>query len=341
MRQAIMTAPGKIEFAEIPIPELKEGELLVKIMKIGICGSDIHVYHGKHPYTSYPVVQGHEVSGEVAGTGKGAENFKIGDKVTIQPQVVCGKCYSCTHGNYHICDELKVMGFQTTGTASEYFAVDAKKALKLPDNLSFDEGAMVEPMAVSVHAVGRGGDIQDKKVLVLGAGPIGNLTAQTAKAMGAEAVMITDISDYRLSKAKECGIEFCVNTKERDLTGALLDSFGPFKADLILECVGSNITISQAVANARKGTDIIVVGVFGYKAQVDMGLVQDRELRLIGTLMYQERDYIKAISLIGQGKIKLLPLITNYFPFKNYLKAYEFIEEKKDQVMKVMVNVQE
>ena len=111
MLQAVMTSPGKIEFNNIPVPEIKDGEVLIKIKSIGICGTDLHVYHGRHPYTPYPVVQGHEVSGEISKLGKGVEQFKVGDKVTIQPQVTCGKCYSCTHGNYHICDELKVMVF--------------------------------------------------------------------------------------------------------------------------------------------------------------------------------------------------------------------------------------
>ncbi len=340
MQQAIMTMPGKIEFVEVPVPEPKDGEVLVKIMRIGVCGSDIHVYHGKHPYTSYPVVQGHEVSGEIIKAGNGVSQFKPGDKVTIQPQVVCGKCYSCLHGSYHICDELKVMGFQTTGTASEYVSVDARKLLKLPEDMSLDEGAMVEPMAVAVHALSRGGEIKGKKILVLGAGPIGNLIAQTARALEAEAVMITDLSDYRLKKAEECGIDFCVNTKNQEIEKSLLENFGPFKADLILECVGVNATMSQAISYARKGSDIIVVGVFGDKAHIDLGLVQDRELRLIGTLMYQQKDYQKAIELIGKGKIRLKPLITNHFDFKDYLKAYEFIEEKKDQAMKVIIDIQ-
>jgi L-iditol 2-dehydrogenase len=341
MLQAIMTKPGEIKFQEIPVPEIEVDQVLVKIMRIGVCGSDIHVYHGKHPYTSYPVVQGHEVSGEITKVGSAVSQLKVGDKVTIQPQVVCGKCYSCTHGSYHICDELKVMGFQTTGTASEYFAVEAKKVLKLPAEISFDMGAMVEPLAVAVHALSRGGDVKGKKVLVLGAGPIGNLVAQTAKGMGAESVMVTDLSDYRLRIAKSCGIDYCINTKTQSLEEAIAKNFGPFKADLILECIGIEVTMSQAISNARKGTDIIVVGVFGDKPKVDLGLIQDREIRLIGTLMYQERDYIKAIELIENGKIKLEPLISNHFPFKDYLKAYEYIETQKDQVMKVIISIQD
>ena len=181
MLQQVMTAPGVIEFNEVPVPEVKPGQVLVKIQKIGICGSDIHVYHGKHPFTKYPVTQGHEVSGEIAQIGQGVEGFSVGQKVTIQPQVVCGKCYPCRHGKYNLCEELKVMGFQTTGVASHYFAVDAQKVTPLPEDMSFDEGAMIEPLAVAVHAIRQAGDVAGLKIAVLGAGPIGILVAQAAK----------------------------------------------------------------------------------------------------------------------------------------------------------------
>lgn len=122
MLQQIMTNPKEIIFKEVPMPEINDNQVLVKVMKIGVCGSDIHVYHGKHPFTSYPVTQGHEVSGEIVSLGKDVTGFTIGQKVTIEPQVYCGKCYPCRHGKYNLCEELKVMGFQTTGTASEYFS---------------------------------------------------------------------------------------------------------------------------------------------------------------------------------------------------------------------------
>jgi len=341
MQQALMTEPGKIEFRDISVPEVKEGQVLVEMVRIGICGSDIQVYYGKHPYTSYPVVQGHEVSGKIEKIGPEVSGFEVGDKVTIQPQVVCGKCYPCTHGRYNICDNLKVMGFQTTGMASEYFAVGAEKVLKLPDNIDYDQGAMIEPLAVAVHALGRAGEaVKGRKILVLGAGPIGNLVAQTAKGMGAKSVMITDLSDYRLNIARKCGIDYCVNSSTQDIAVVVKEKFGTReKADLILECVGIKITIDQAIEVARKGTDIIVVGVFGDKPTVDLGLVQDRELRLIGTLMYQENDYKKAIELIETEKINLDPLISVHFNFKDYLKAYQYIEEKMDKVMKVIIDI--
>jgi L-iditol 2-dehydrogenase len=339
MKQQVMTEPGKIEFRDISVPEIKDDEVLVKIMRIGVCGSDIHVYHGKHPHTPYPVTQGHEVSGVIEEVGSEVSNLKPGDKVTIQPQVVCGKCYSCTHEKYHICDELKVMGFQTTGMASEFFVTDAERVLKLPIEMTYEQGAMIEPMAVACGVFTKTGDVSGLNVIVLGAGPIGNLTAQTAKALGAKSVLITDVSDYRLEIAKKVGIDYTINPLEKNLSEEIVKAFGPDKADLIIECVGINQTIDDAIENARKGTDIIIVGVYGDKPIIDLSTVQDRELRLIGMLMYQTKEYLKAIELVQSEKVQLEPLMTKHFSFEDYNKAYQYIEEKRNKVMKIFIEI--
>jgi len=339
MKQQVMIAPGEIQFRETPTPELKKDDVLIKMMRIGICGSDIHVYYGKHPYTSYPVTQGHEGSGVIEKVGRKVKNYKPGDKVTIQPQVVCGKCYPCTHGKYHICDELKVMGFQTTGMASEYFVCDVERVIKLPNKMSYEEGAMIEPVAVACGSLSKVENLKGMKVVVLGAGPIGNLIAQTSKGLGAESVLITDVSDFRLEIASKVGIDHIINPIELDLSEEIEKAFGPEKADLIVECVGSNQTINDAITNARKGSDIIIVGVFTDRPIVDLSLVQNHELRLIGTLMYQRRDYLQAIELVRTGKVKLESLMTDYFAFEDYNKAYQYIEERKDKIMKVLIEV--
>jgi len=340
MKQAVMTAPGNIEFREVDKPTPQDNESLIQIKRIGVCGSDIHVFRGLHPYTSYPVVQGHEVAGVVAEVGSQVEGLSPGDQVTLIPQVTCGKCYPCRHGMYHICESLKVMGFQTGGAAPEFFAIDGNKVLKLPADTSLDQAAMVEPISVAVHALARTReDLAGKKILALGAGTIGNLVAQVAKAFGAEAVMITDLSDYKVAKAKECGIDFVINAGRDDLGGAILRHFGPDRADLILECVGVQETITQAVENARKGTTIVVVGVFGKKPVVDLGLVQDRELSLVGTLMYQKQDYERAIELVVGGKLCLDQMITHRFPFEEYLRAYQTIEASQGHYMKAMIEL--
>src|SRR5512139_1791 len=260
MNQAIMSAPGRIEFRQIERPHPLPDEILVEIKRIGVCGSDIHVWHGLHPYTGYPVVQGHEVAGLAAEIGNNVRGFAPGEQVVFMPQVTCGTCYPCRHGMEHICDHLKVMGFQTNGAAQEYFPVPASKVLKVPSSISLDQAAMIEPVAVAVHALSRYGDVSGKGVVVLGGGTIGNLVAQAAQALGASKVLITDISEYKLARARLCGILLAVNPSQVNLGEVILKEFGPDKADVILECVGVQETIAQAVENARKGSVIVVVG---------------------------------------------------------------------------------
>jgi L-iditol 2-dehydrogenase len=338
MRQAIMEAPGRIVFREIPEPEPGPGQVKVKLKTIGVCGSDVHVWHGKHPYTSYPVVQGHEVAAEVVAVGPDAADYAPGQRVTIQPQVVCGQCYPCTHGMYNDCEHLKVMGFQTTGMASDYFVTEAAKLVRLPDSMDWAHGAMVEPLAVAAHGVRRFGDIQGKSAVVLGGGPIGNLVAQTCKALGAAKVLLSETSAQRLAAAQGCGLH-TVNPGETPLRNAIHSYIGPDGADVIFECVGIEATMNDAIACARKGSDIVVVGVFGTPGNINMGFVQDHELRLIGTAMYRTEDYREAVRLAGAGLVDLAALITHRVPFAEYPRAYALIEEQKDRVMKIIIDM--
>jgi L-iditol 2-dehydrogenase len=273
--------------------------------------------------------------------GNSVTGLHVGQKVTIEPQVVCGKCYPCRHGKYNLCEELKVMGFQTTGTASQYFAVDSGKVTPLPDSFSLEYGAMIEPLAVAVHAVGQAGDVHGKDIAVIGAGPIGNLVAQAAKGLGARKVMITDVSDFRLELAKKCGADVCVNTREADFGKAMLEAFGPDKADVIYDCAGNNVTMGQAIANARKGSTIILVAVFAGMANVDLAVANDHELDINSTMMYRHEHYVKAIELAAGGKVNLAPLVSKHFKFQDYLEAYKYIDLNRETTMKVIIDVQE
>lgn len=339
MIQVVLSQPEKIEIREVPKPVPAAGEVLLKIKRIGICGSDIHAYYGKHPYIKCPIVQGHEFSAEMAELGPGVTQFQIGDRVTIRPQLTCGQCYQCRHGNYHICENLKVIGCQADGAAQEFLTVPQEIVVKLPDSIDDDLGAMVEPLAVGVHAVGRLSELKGRNILILGAGPIGNLTAQAAKALGAGSVMVADLSDIRLEIARKCGIDIVVNNLEQDLAREVKDRFGEAKADAIFECVGSEKTVGLAINLARKGSEIIIVGVFEEKPVIDFGLIQDRELKVIGSLMYKKEDYDTAISLIESKKVHLEPLISRHFTLKEYAQAYKYIEANREKTMKILIDV--
>ncbi len=339
MIQQLMTEPKNITFRNVPVPKPGPDQVLVSIKKVGICGSDIHVFHGTHPYTSYPVTQGHEVAGEIIELGEYVKDLSVGQRVTIEPQVFCGRCYPCLHGKYNLCENLKVMGFQTTGTASEYFAVDASKVTPIPDELTYSQGAMIEPLAVTVHAARRFEDLKGANVVVLGCGPIGILLIQSLKALGAACVFATDISDTRLKLAKELGADYAVNTMKQDYAEELIKAFGPDKADVIYECAGSDITMDQAIQNARKGSVIILVAVFGKRANVDLAKLNDSELDLNTSMMYRHEDFVDAIRLVAEGKVRLEPLQSARFAFEDYQKAYDYIDNNRETSMKVLIDV--
>jgi L-iditol 2-dehydrogenase len=340
MLQVTLTTPEHLEFRQVDKPSPAKDEILLKIKRIGICGSDIHAYYGKHPTVFLPIIQGHEFSAEVAELGSDVSNFNIGERVTVRPQLVCKTCYHCQHGHENICHKLKVIGCQVPGAAQEYLAVKQEIVVKIPQDFSFDDAAMIEPVAVGVAAVRSfTTDVKGKNVLVLGAGTIGNMTAQVAKAMGANSVVITDLSAKKLEVAKQCNIDFVVNTRREDLAKVLENAYGPDGLDCALECVGIEATINQAIKVCRKKTEIIVVGVYGKPPLLDMINVQEKELRLIGTLMYLEQDYKIAIDLIRDKKIHLDPLKTKHFPLSEYDKAYLYIEQHTDSSMKVLIDV--
>jgi len=339
MRQAVMTQPGKIVHGKVQVPSAGPGEILLKVQRIGVCGSDIHVWHGQHPFTPYPVVQGHEFSAEVVAIGKGVTKVKVGDKATAAPQEVCGICSPCKRGDYHICDKLKVRGFQAPGCAQDYFVVPENRNVLIPESLSHDQGALIEPCSVAAHSTSRAGNLKGKNVVVFGAGTIGNLVAQAAKCRGAKKVFITDINDFRLAKAKEVGIDFVCNVATESFADKVKAAFGSEGFSVAFEAAGVEASLNDAVQFIEKGGDIVVVGVFGTRPRVDMSVVGDRELSLIGTLMYKQNDYEQAVEWIASGAMKTAPLVTKRFPFAQYQEAYEFIEKQGGTTLKVVIEL--
>lgn len=341
MRQAILVQPKQIEFREIAAPtaaELSAHQVLINVKRIGICGSEIHSYHGLHPATNYPVVQGHEYSGIVTACGKDVTVCRPGDKVTARPQLVCGECNPCKRGQYNVCEHLRVQAFQADGAAQDFFVVDDDRVVKLPETMSLDYGAMIEPAAVGAHASGRT-DVKGKNVVVSGAGAIGNLVAQFCKARGAKNVLITDVSDLRLAVARECGIEHTLNVSKRSLKEAAAELFGEEGFQVGFEVAGVESSIRSLMATIEKGSDIVVVAVFAKDPALSMFHLGEHELRLIGSMMYRHEDYLTAIDSIDRGAINLQPLVTNHFPFEQYNEAYQFIDAHRETSMKVIVDL--
>ena len=344
MRQAVMTAPGAIEFKEVPMPrELKSNEILLRIHRIGICGSDVHVYYGKHPFvTAYPLVQGHEYSGEVVKIGDAVTLVKPGMKATARPHIVCGKCPACLRGQYNVCQNLTVEGCSgPEGSAQDYFIIPEDRAVVIPESMTYEQTALVEPVAVGAHATRRSGDLTGKNVVVAGAGTIGNLVAQFAQARGAKKVLITDLSDFRLDVAKACGIAETANVRTENFTDAVRRVFGDEGFQVGFEAVGAQAALTDIVGAVENGGTVVIIGVYTQNPVIDMGFLGEHELNVLGSMMYVHEDYVEAVKCIAEGKIKSKPLITHNFEFEQFLDAYKFIEQNGDRTLKVMINVTE
>ena len=343
MRQAILVEPKHIEFKEVAEPkaaDLTAHQVLVNIKRIGICGSEIHSYHGLHPATFYPVVQGHEYSGVVMAVGSEVTVCKPGDHITARPQLVCGKCNPCKRGQYNVCEHLRVQAFQADGAAQDFFVVDDDRVAKLPEGMSLDYGAMIEPAAVGAHASHRT-DVKGKNVVVSGAGTIGNLIAQFCIARGAKNVLITDVSDLRLAKARECGIKHTLNITKKTLKEAAKDLFGEEGYQVGFEVAGVEVSIRSLMETIEKGSDIVVVAVFAKDPALSMFYLGEHELRLIGSMMYRHEDYLTAIDYVNKGIVNLKPLVSNRFAFEEYDDAYKFIDAHRETSMKVLIDFEQ
>lgn len=339
MRRVRIVAPEEVVIEDVEIPELGNQEVLIATRYCGICGSDIHAYFGRHPFITLPVVPGHECSGVVSDMGQEVSAFSIGQKVTIIPQVTCGTCYNCRIGRYNICNELRVIGCQTDGALTEYFAVGSQHVVPLPDRISLKEATLIEPFAVAVHAVRKSGIKIGSRVAILGAGTIGLSVLQSVKFAGASEVIITDVYDERLRLAKRLGADYAINVRTADPVKFVHRRFGIEGVDLVFECVGVKATVNQAIQMARKGTKIIVIGVFEKDVSVKMGLVQDRELELIGSLMYSREDFLDAMKLLEIGTLEAKPLISKIFSIDQVDEAFKFAATKKEKAVKVLISI--
>jgi L-iditol 2-dehydrogenase/threonine 3-dehydrogenase len=341
MKQAQIVSPGELRFAEVEDISSREpakDEILLKIHSIGVCGGDIHVMHGKHPFVTYPVVQGHEYGATVVAVGKNVTKVKPGDKATARPQLVCGKCSPCRKGRYNVCQNLRVQGFQAPGAAQSHFIVPEDRIIKVDDSLLFDDVAMIEPCAVGAHATSKT-DLTGKNVVVTGAGAIGNLVAQFAKARGAKKTLITDISDLRLKKAEECGISYTANTLNEKFPDAVRRIFGDEMFQAAFEVSGAQPCITDLVKYIEKGSEIVLVGVFSEPPRVDLAVVDEHEITIKGSMMYRHEDFELAAEWLRDGKINVKPLVTQHFKFDDYAEAYRFIDNHREECMKVVITL--
>lgn len=340
MKQAVLQSAEVVIFNELDYTaQPKPNEILVQIKRIGICGSDIHAYKGKHPFTPLPVVQGHEYSAEVLVVGSLVTKFRPGDKVTGRPQLTCGACNPCRQGRYNVCQHLKVEGFQAPGVAQDYFILPEDRAYKINIEVSYDEIALIEPAAVGAHCTSLIDQLASKNVVIAGAGPIGILIAQFAKAKGAKRVIVSDFNSFRLNILHQLGIMDTINLNEESFSQGISRLLGDEGFQVGIEAVGHQSALDDLVTHAEKGGEIIIVGVYEESPRINMGFVGEHELHIKGSMMYKHEDYEEAIEFLNEGKINLKDMITHNFDFYQYNEAYQYINNPNNQTLKVVINV--
>ena len=332
--------PMLLEEGYRDIPSPGKDEVLIKVRRIGLCGSDAAIYYGKHPYVSYPLVMGHEFAGEIAVLGEGVKSLAIGQRVAVIPHLVCGKCSQCKAETFNFCEQLRCTGAEADGAHCEFKVMPAVMAIPIPDNLSFDDAAMIEPACVAYHGAKRGEIKKDDTVLIVGAGPIGIFAMQSVKVLGASRVYVADIDEKRLELAKFLGADGVINASQEKITDGLIRLIGgPKEVNVFFDCVGQKGEIlEEIILMAKRGSRVVMVGVL----QMDYNIPHlpdfvQHELRLSGTTMYVPQDYRDMIKYLSDGRISAKGMITHHFPLAEIIKVFrKFIEGKKEYFFKIM-----
>jgi L-iditol 2-dehydrogenase len=333
---AALHGPGDVRLETRALPELGERDVLVEVRSVGVCGSDVHYYeHGRIGsfVVEQPLVLGHEVSGVVVDRGARAVKHPVGQRVALEPGVPCGRCSECRHGRYNLCTDVRFFATPPIdGAFARYVAIHEDYAFALPDELSDDAGALLEPLSVGIWACQKGGVGLGDRVLVTGAGPIGNLAMQVARAAGATTVVVADVNSDRLARAVGLGATRAIDLNEGDL----VPDDGPF--DVLLECTGSESLTSDAVLTLRPAGTAVLVGMGpGLEARIPIAAMQTREIMLVGTYRYAN-TYAVAIELAKAGRVDLDGLVDARFPLEQVDEALRASREDPS-LLKVVVDV--
>jgi L-iditol 2-dehydrogenase len=351
MRAAVMHGIRDVRLETRGVPVPKHGEVLVRISRVGVCGSDVHYFvDGKiGPYVvNAPIILGHESSGVVAALGEGVSSLRVGDRVSLEPGYTCRTCYHCKRGRYNLCPNVTFMATPPVdGAFAEFVAWPADFVFKIPDTMSLDAAALLEPLAVGVWAVQRAGIGMGSSVAVFGAGPIGCTTLQAAKAAGATTIIAVDLEEFRLGLARKLGATHTINGRDGDvleqiraittpLTGLTGSSAG---VDAAFETAGSLPTCRMAIEATRSGGVAVLVGLPADPlVTLDIVAAASREVDIRGQFRYAN-CYPAALALVAAGRVDLDAMVTHRFALDDAQAALEFADREKRTSMKVMVEV--
>jgi L-iditol 2-dehydrogenase len=340
MKSMVLTEYRRLELKDMPEPELGPEDVRVRVHSCGICGSDVHGYDGSSGRRIPPIVMGHEAAGTVESVGESVEAFVPGDRVTFDSMISCGTCHHCRAGEYNLCDNRRVVGvspgdWRRHGAFAELVVVPQHIVFPIPDGLSFEHAAMVEPVSVAVHAVGRTPIRLGDRAVVVGCGMIGLLTIQAAKAAGCGVVFAVDLDDTRLERAARLGADVTISAKD-DVPAAVIAATDGRGADVAFEAVGAAKPIATAIESLRKGGILTLIGNVTPRVDVDLQAIVTRELTLFGSCA-SSGEYPLCLDLLGRGVIKVDELVTAVAPLEDGPAWFDRLYAREPGLMKVIL----
>ena len=339
-----------LRLEDIPEPQVKPGFIKVKVKACGICGTDLNEYlngpifiptEKPHPLTgrTAPVTIGHEFAGEVVDIGEGVKGFEVGDRVAVFPVIHCGECYFCRRGMENLCVNFGVTGLSEDGGFAEYALVRPYQAYKIPESVSFEEAALVEPLSVGVRAVKKAGLLPGDSVVIIGAGPIGLSVLLVARASGAGKVIVVEPSRVRRKKALELGADIAIDPSGRSTEEVVEDIVGETElgADVSFECVGLNETFKTAVESIRKGGRAVILGVFKCLTSFNAKGLVVGEKSIVGSVSHSADDFCRGISLIASGRVDVRPMITSRVGLEEIIeRGFEELAKNREGHVKIL-----
>lgn len=321
-------------------PEItKADQVKIKVVSAGICGSELHAYHGIHQWRVPPLVSGHEFAGDVVEIGSDVTMCKVGDRVTAEPQYGCGECSFCKSGRYNICPDKKILGATYwSGSFGEYIVVPQQTVVKLGAKVSYDEGALIEPIAVGMHAVRENRVNENSSIAIIGTGTIGLGVYLSAKVFNPKQIIMIDVADFNLEKARQMGCLATFNSLKEDVAQKVMELTDGIGVDITFLAFGNAPTVRQACEITRRGGIVSEIAVIPSGTVMPFDLLQIKELTLVGSNMYVSEDFEVVCRAIEEGKMDLSKFITKNYPIEDFAEAMDVTDRREEPVVKTMLH---
>ncbi|MDR2601566.1 MAG: zinc-binding alcohol dehydrogenase family protein [Spirochaetaceae bacterium] len=337
MKVGVVEKPGVLKIEEREEPKLiQKTDVLISVKRVGVCGSDIHIFHGKNPFAVYPRVWGHEFTGEVIAAGSSVTKVKTGDHVVVEPIISCGSCYACRQNRPNVCEKLQVMGVHIDGGCQEKFIAPESNVHLLPKELPWEEACLVEPFTIGAQAAYRGNIQPGDFVLVMGAGTIGLTVAQMAKLAGA-IVMISDVVESKLNYAKERGADYIINAAKENVMEKVKEITGGTGANVTVDAVCNKKSFEDAILLTSTAGRVVELSFNEIPSEIAPVNIIKKEITVCGSRLQTHRFPV-VVDAIQQGKLPLKGFVTKTYPFRDMIEAFDFVDKNNASVRKILIS---